>query len=313
MVSLLKIGEFSVLSQISIYMLRHYDEIGLLIPEQVDEFTGYRYYSERQLPIAGKIQALKSMGLSLNLIKEILTKYSDNTELKNYLELQAIEQKEKIEHMRKQLNLLETTIANLDRASDIPLYSVALKKIPAHYVISVRGIIETPDKEAELWERLAQERKKQKIQFANPAWNIAVFHDEGFQERNLDVEIQQAVIGKCRNSDIMKYKKVDEITAATLTFKGRYALLPQANEEIIRWIGDNRYTSSRISRTLSTPLLEAASISTTSRTEPSRIPRQAGHSLQGSPLTGCSQFTARARIFAQVVLPVPRVPVNKYA
>ena len=136
---------------------------------------------------------------------------------------------------------LETTIANLDRDSDIPLYSVALKKIPAHYVISVRGIIETPDKEAELWERLAQERKKQKIQFTNPAWNIAVFHDEGFQDRNLDVEIQQAVIGKCRDSDIMKYKKVEEITVATLTFKGRYALLPQANEEIIRWIGDNCY------------------------------------------------------------------------
>lgn len=75
---MLKIGEFSVLTQISIYMLRHYDEIGLLIPEQVDESTGYRYYSERQLSIAGKIQALKSMGLSLNLIKEILTKYSDN-------------------------------------------------------------------------------------------------------------------------------------------------------------------------------------------------------------------------------------------
>lgn len=25
-------------------MLRHYDEIGLLIPEHVDDFTGYRYY-----------------------------------------------------------------------------------------------------------------------------------------------------------------------------------------------------------------------------------------------------------------------------
>ena len=112
---LLKIGEFSVLSQISIYMLRHYDEIGLLIPEQVDEFTGYRYYSERQLPIAGKIQALKSMGLSLNLIKERLTKYSDNTGLKNYIELQVIEQKEKIEHMRKKFSLLETKIAKLDR------------------------------------------------------------------------------------------------------------------------------------------------------------------------------------------------------
>ena len=61
-VSLLKTGEFSVLSQISIHMLRHYNDIGLLIPEHVDDFTGYKYYSERQLPIANRIQALKSMG-----------------------------------------------------------------------------------------------------------------------------------------------------------------------------------------------------------------------------------------------------------
>ena len=77
---MLRIGEFSVLSQISIHMLRHYNEIGLLIPEYIDDFTGYRYYSEKQLPIANKIKALKSMGLSLSLIKEILTKYTDNND-----------------------------------------------------------------------------------------------------------------------------------------------------------------------------------------------------------------------------------------
>ena len=88
---MLKIGEFSVLSQISIHMLRHYDEIGLLIPEHVDDFTGYRYYSECQLPIANKIQALKSMGLGLALIKEILAKYTGNDQLKDYLELHAVD------------------------------------------------------------------------------------------------------------------------------------------------------------------------------------------------------------------------------
>lgn len=42
---MLKIGDFSKLSRISIRMLRHYNEIGLLIPESIDDFTGYRYYS----------------------------------------------------------------------------------------------------------------------------------------------------------------------------------------------------------------------------------------------------------------------------
>lgn len=238
---MLKIGEFSVLSQISIHMLRHYDEIGLLIPEHVDDFTGYRYYSECQLPVANKIQALKSMGLGLALIKEILAKYTGNDQLKGYLELHAVEQREKIANLQKQLNLIETTIANLGHVSDIPLYSVALKKFPAHNVISIRGRIATPGNEAVLWENLEKERKSQKIQFANPLLNIAVFHDEGFKEYDLDVEIQQAVVGRYHDTEAMKFKKIEEITAATLTFKGQYGLLPEANEEIIRWITDNHY------------------------------------------------------------------------
>ena len=55
---MLKIGEFSKLSRISIRMLRHYDETGLLRPTEIDRFTGYRYYCEDQLPVAGRIAAL---------------------------------------------------------------------------------------------------------------------------------------------------------------------------------------------------------------------------------------------------------------
>ena len=38
-----------------------------------------------------------------------------------------------------------------------------------------------------------------------------------------------------------KFKTVDTITAATLTFKGHYMNLPAANEAIARWISDNHY------------------------------------------------------------------------
>ena len=43
------------------------------------------------------------------------------------------------------------------------------------------------------------------------------------------------------------------------------------------------------------------------------LARQAAQWLQGFPSGGFSQLTALARIFAQEVLPVPRVPVNRYA
>ncbi len=42
---MLKIGDFSKLSRISIRMLRHYDDIGLLKPKRIDDQTAYRYVS----------------------------------------------------------------------------------------------------------------------------------------------------------------------------------------------------------------------------------------------------------------------------
>ncbi|MEJ2047981.1 MAG: MerR family DNA-binding transcriptional regulator, partial [Dehalococcoidia bacterium] len=47
---MLKIGDFSRLSRVTVKALRYYDEIGLLKPVEVDRFTGYRYYSLDQLP-----------------------------------------------------------------------------------------------------------------------------------------------------------------------------------------------------------------------------------------------------------------------
>ena len=57
-----KIGEFSKLSRISIRMLRHYDEIGLLVPEETDPWTGYRRYAAAQLMTANRITALRAWG-----------------------------------------------------------------------------------------------------------------------------------------------------------------------------------------------------------------------------------------------------------
>ncbi|MCA9971180.1 MAG: MerR family transcriptional regulator, partial [Anaerolineales bacterium] len=63
-----KIGDFSKLGQVSTRMLRHYDNLGLLVPDHVDEWTGYRYYSLQQLARLHRIVALKEMGLSLQQI-----------------------------------------------------------------------------------------------------------------------------------------------------------------------------------------------------------------------------------------------------
>ena len=72
-----------------------------------------------------------------------------------------------------------------------------------------------------------------------------------------------------------------------------------------------KLTSSLIALISSTPLFDAASISTTSGSDPSNIPLQISHSLQGSPFFGFKQLIALARILAAEVLPDPFGPENK--
>ncbi len=73
----MKIGAFSKLSGGSVRMLRHCDEIGRLKPAGIDRFTDDRYDREDQLPIAGRIAALKDMGFSLADLVRILAVYLD--------------------------------------------------------------------------------------------------------------------------------------------------------------------------------------------------------------------------------------------
>ena len=46
---MLKIGDFARLGQVSVRMLRNYDELGLLTPAHVDQWTNYRSYTADQL------------------------------------------------------------------------------------------------------------------------------------------------------------------------------------------------------------------------------------------------------------------------
>lgn len=84
----MKIGEFAKMTGMPISVLRHYDKEGLLCPDYVDHFSGYRYYSADQIGQVQKIELLKSSGLSLKEIRDILKNAGDNEFIKGILEHQ---------------------------------------------------------------------------------------------------------------------------------------------------------------------------------------------------------------------------------
>ncbi len=77
----MQIGEFARICKTKISILRHYDKEGLLTPDYVDNFTGYRYYSHEQIEIFLRITALKKGGFSLAEIKQILSSNQTNEQL----------------------------------------------------------------------------------------------------------------------------------------------------------------------------------------------------------------------------------------
>ena len=60
-----RIGEFSKLTQVSIRMLRYYDEVGLLKPAKIDSLTNYRLYSTEQVLLLNRIVFLRDLGFSV--------------------------------------------------------------------------------------------------------------------------------------------------------------------------------------------------------------------------------------------------------
>src|SRR5437016_6623055 len=68
----LSIGDFSLVTHLSIKTLRYYHQVGLLEPAEVDPDTGYRSYCVEQLPTAQIIQRFRDLGMPIDEVKAVL-------------------------------------------------------------------------------------------------------------------------------------------------------------------------------------------------------------------------------------------------
>ncbi|MCL1796079.1 MAG: MerR family transcriptional regulator [Clostridia bacterium] len=237
---MIRIGDFSKLSRISIRMLRHYDDLGLLKPETVDGVTGYRYYSPAQLQNANRVTALKDMGFSLASIAEIMKQYHDPVALRAFLAVKSEEVKEQERDARNRLMLIETAMKRLRKDIHSMKYDVTQKTMPQRYVASLRKKIPTYQDEHTLWEQMGQEAGCA-LQTDNPCYSLAVFFDEGYKESDVDVEIQIAVQGRYEDTENVIFKTVGPIDIASAIYKGSYEQIYEVNEAVAAWVSDNGY------------------------------------------------------------------------
>ena len=110
-------GDFAKIFEVSVKTIRLYEEKGLITPAHIDNYTGYRYYDEKNVEEMTKILLLKDLGLSLKEIREFnwnilginekIKKYEKQiNKIKNYIYTlnNLLQEKEKITKMKPFIN-----------------------------------------------------------------------------------------------------------------------------------------------------------------------------------------------------------------
>jgi DNA-binding transcriptional MerR regulator len=133
---MLKIGEFSRLSQVTIKTLHHYDELGLLKPVHIDPITNYRFYDVEQLPRIHRIMALKEMGLSLEQIGLMLEKELSTDEMRGMLHFKQAEIQQEMREAQRQLFMVEFRLRMIEAESNFPDLDVVMKRLEAMRFLS---------------------------------------------------------------------------------------------------------------------------------------------------------------------------------
>lgn len=182
---MLKIGEFSKLSQVTVKTLHHYDEIDLLKPVKIDPYTNYRYYSVDQLPRVHRIIVLKELGLSLEQIGLMLSSEISVDQIRGMLRLKQAESQQRMREEQERLQRIEFRLNMIDIEGQMPTLDVVIKEIPDVYALSLRRSIE-PQNMIPFGLEVEEALKKHQINLTGPVTEIR--YEDEFRPVHEDVE-----------------------------------------------------------------------------------------------------------------------------
>lgn len=236
---LLTIGEFSRLSQLSVRMLRYYDEHDVLRPSRVDHHSGYRSYAPTLLYVARWVRELRDIGLGVHEIAACVPILDDPRAVRAVLERQRTRLIAEAADVVDRIREVDHLVTDLEG----PAMSVSIthRTNPARITASVRDIIPTYADEGRLWERLMPALFSAGATLAPDARSIAVFHDEDYKESDCDVEVQLDVAAPFAASGEVRCVEVPAQEVAVAVLNGPYHGIGAVMEAVGRWVPENGY------------------------------------------------------------------------
>lgn len=156
----MQIKEFAIITGVSVRTLHYYDEIGLLKPACVDEFTGYRYYDESSLLRMQEILFYRELDFPLKSISEILSSpdYDKNKALKEQKHLLTLK-KERLERLISAIDsaVKGENVMKAFESSEIEKYRAEVKERWGSTDAYKEHAEKTKDYSHDKWSGLAEE------------------------------------------------------------------------------------------------------------------------------------------------------------
>ncbi len=237
---MIRIGDFSKLSRISVKTLRYYDEMGLLKPISVDPFTGYRLYEYSQLSVLHRILALKDLGFSLEEIGRLLDDGLSVEQMRGMLKLRETEARQRLREETERLQRIESQLRQIEQEEVVSKYDVVIKSAQEIKIASVRDVVPTPPEQGPLWQELEDYLAMQHVHPNGACFTL--YHDDEFKERDWDLEVCEPIEAKLNESKRIKVRTLSAVNAMACTIhNGPFGTLAEAYNAIGKWITDNGY------------------------------------------------------------------------
>ena len=170
--------------------LRYYDAEGLLVPDEIDRFTGYRYYSAARLADCNRIVALKELGFSLGEIKRRLRADSP-ADILALIDGKKAELEKALSQTESQLHRLDIVRRDITEGDNC-MFDMLIRDADAVHVAYTRKNFDTKDEAcAEI----------EKIRLALPAVvtgrrTVIINYETEYRERSFDLAACVEITGK---------------------------------------------------------------------------------------------------------------------
>lgn len=236
----LKIGEFSRMMQVTVKTLRHYEQKGLLLPDEVDEWTGYRYYTIDQMQRLNSIRDLQRLGFSLDEIRDL---YEDTSHEPSLHQLDG-----KIQDTECQLRVLMERRAQLlhwrDSIKNIKtMEKFSIQSLPSIIVASHREIIPHYGMIGDMCcNKIGPEMQRLGCKCPPPGYCFTIEHNEEYSPTNIDIEYCEQVEEMGQDSAIIQFKTLPAVpTAVCMKHYGPYDRFYQSYTELFKYIDEKGY------------------------------------------------------------------------